>query len=230
MVKCLVLHDVYSQSQHSSRQRREELINERDFDEEGHDDSDSDNGDMQQTVLETQEVEEVYHINIDDDTSSARQGISSRRLGGTSQISTTGGSREGRRRQSFETTIQDTIAGYTEFQRLSLQQLRPGAFDQADYDEWKKAEAIFLTLQISKDTKFYWACLNTLKVLGFWRKYFIDITGSIDEDKLQLLEPMTSVSRNNQDVPKQLGSNPSFGSPNFGGLSYGNPSSSGGHK
>ncbi|CAH2065336.1 unnamed protein product [Thlaspi arvense] len=53
------------------------------------------------------------------------------RFGGTSRPSTGGD----RRRQSFETTIQDTIAGCTEFQRQSLQQLCLGAFDQNDYDE-----------------------------------------------------------------------------------------------
>ncbi|CAF1707496.1 BnaC03g74880D [Brassica napus] len=38
-----------------------------------------------------------------------------------------------------------------------------------DYDELKKAEALFLDLQVTKHTKFYWKCLNTLQELKFWR-------------------------------------------------------------
>ncbi|CAG7875701.1 unnamed protein product, partial [Brassica rapa] len=143
--------------------------------------------------------------------SSIRCGSSSQRSGDNSRLPIRSGSRGGRRRQSFETTIQDTISGYTEFQRQSLQQLRPCAFDQENYDEWKNAEEIFLALNIPKG-RFYWTCLNTLKKLVFWRKYFLDIAGSIDENKLQLLEAMTGVSRNNKDVPKQLGAEQSFGS------------------
>ncbi|CAH2047086.1 unnamed protein product [Thlaspi arvense] len=51
--------------------------------------------------------------------------------------------------------------------------------------------------------------------------------GSSDEDKLQLLEVMTGVSRNNEDVPKLLGSGPSYRSPHSGGLSSDSPSSVG---
>ncbi|WZY83825.1 hypothetical protein YC2023_030209 [Brassica napus] len=234
MVRCFALHDVQSQSQHSARQRREELINTRLVDEEVDDGSDTDSGDRPQTQPQEMEEEEVYRVIVDDGThhlnedtnetvrrchqrgrqnvqSSARRGTTSHRLGETSRVPLRGGSRGNRRRQSFETTIQDTIAGYTEFQRQSLQQLRPGAFDQENYDEWKKAEEIFLALSIPKG-RFYWTCLNTLKELVFWRKYFLDIAGSIDEDKLQLLEAMTGVSRNNEDVPKQLGVDQSCGS------------------
>lgn len=119
--------------------------------------------------------------------------------------------------------MQDTINGYKEFQRQSLQQLCPGAFDKDDYDEFKKAEQIFLALELPKFTKFYWACINSLKELVFWRKYFIDIVGSNNKDKLQLLEAMTGVTRNNEDVPKQLGSGQLFGSPHSGSLSSGSP-------
>ncbi|CAF2127623.1 unnamed protein product, partial [Brassica napus] len=185
MVRCFALHDVQSQSQHSARQRREELINTRLVDEEVDDGSDTDSGDRPQTQPQEMEEEEVYRVIVDDGThhlnedtnetvrrchqrgrqnvqSSARRGTTSHRLGETSRVPLRGGSRGNRRRQSFETTIQDTIAGYTEFQRQSLQQLRPA--------------------------------------------------GSIDEDKLQLLEAMTGVSRNNEDVPKQLGVDQSCGS------------------
>lgn len=249
MVRCLVLHDVRSQSQHSSRQRREEIINDHAVDDDDDDGSNTDSGDNPETqVHETQEEEEVYRVIVDDDTnplnetvpntirrgqqrgrpnlqSNARRESNSERIVGGSRLSGRSGSRGGRRRQSFETTIKDTIAGYTEFQRQSLQQLRPGAFDQDDYDEWKKAEMIFLALEVPKGSRFYWACLNSLKELVFWRKYFIDIAESIDEDKLQILEAMTGVSRNNQDVPKQLGPTQSYGSQHSGGISSGSPSS-----
>ncbi|KAF8110131.1 hypothetical protein N665_0087s0012 [Sinapis alba] len=207
--------------------KEQELGNINDGDEECEDGSDTDSGDIQQTqVNQTQEEDEVYRVTIDDDTHIRRSQPQSRlntqpsvRRSGSGNGSRGGhvtgsGSRGGRRRQSFESTIQDTIAGYTEFQRQNLQQLRPDAFDQHNYDEWKKAEEIFLALNVPKG-RFYWTCLNTLKELVFWRKYFLDIAGSHDEDKLQLLEAMTGVSRNNGDVPKQLGQCQSFGSPSF---------------
>ncbi|EFH50437.1 hypothetical protein ARALYDRAFT_910451 [Arabidopsis lyrata subsp. lyrata] len=34
---------------------------------------------------------------------------------------------------------------------------------QDDYDEFKKAEAIFIALNLSKHTRFYWTCISTLK-------------------------------------------------------------------
>lgn len=123
--------------------------------------------------------------------------------------------------------MQETITAFRDFQRQSLQQLLPGAFDQDDYDEWKKAEALFLDLQVTKHTKFYWKCLNTLQELKFWRKYFIDIASSTDEDKLQLLEAMTGVSRNNEDIPKQLGLGLSPGSSSSVGNNSGGQSSPG---
>ncbi|CAA0268354.1 unnamed protein product [Arabidopsis thaliana] len=211
MQRCLVLHDVQSQSQHSARQRREQLIHEHGVDEEGEDYSDSDSGNMPQTeVPETQEEEEVYRATIDDDEifqnsaarrqqrgrpnfwSTARRGSSAQRSGGSSRVSIGSGSRGSQRRQSFETTIQDIITGFREFQRQSFQQLRPGAFDQDDYDEFKKAEAIFIALNLPKHTRFHWACINALKELVFG-----------------------------------LGSDHSFGSPHLGGISSRSPSSVG---
>ncbi|CAA7014312.1 unnamed protein product [Microthlaspi erraticum] len=148
MVRCLILHDVRSQSQHSSRQRREEIINDDAVDDNNDDGSNSDSGDIPATrVQETQEDEEVYRVIVDEDmdnlnetvpnttrrgqqremsnlqANARRQSNSERGVGG-SRLSSRTGSRGGRRRQSFETTIKDTIAGYTEFQRQSLQQLR----------------------------------------------------------------------------------------------------------
>ncbi|CAH2047012.1 unnamed protein product, partial [Thlaspi arvense] len=213
MVQCFVLHDVQSQSQHSAGQRRRELINECEDDLHG---SDTDSGDMPETqVHETQEEEDIYRVIIDDYTPCVTEVVrnparrdqqrsrlnlqknasTSERLGQTSRPSTGGGSQGGRRRQSLETTKQDTIAGYTEFQQQSLQQLCLGAFDQNDYDEWKKAEAIFLNLKFQKT----------------------NFIGS-DEDKLQLLQAMTGVSRNKEDIPKLLGSGPSYGSPHSGNI------------
>ncbi|CAF2085487.1 unnamed protein product [Brassica napus] len=159
MVRCFALHDVQSQSQHSARQRREELINTRLVDEEVDDGSDTDSGDRPQTQPQEMEEEEVYRVIVDDGThhlnedtnetvrrchqrgrqnvqSSARRGTTSHRLGETSRVPLRGGSRGNRRRQSFETTIQDTIAGYTEFQRQSLQQLRPAGSIDEDNQQW----------------------------------------------------------------------------------------------
>lgn len=150
MQRCFRLHDVSSQSQHSSRQRREELMNQGRADDAIYGYSDIDGGDMPQNhVPETKENEEIYCVNIDDDThpsneftrdtfrvpagrgdqqsrlnsnSSVRRGNSSNRSKGSSGAINVGSMSRGiRRRQSFETTIQDTIAGYTEFQRQSLQ-------------------------------------------------------------------------------------------------------------
>ena len=97
-------------------------------------------------------------------------------------------------------------------------------FFMDDYDEWKNAEALFLGLQVPKHTKFYWKCLNTFKELNFWHKYLIDIVTSTNEDRLQFLETMTGVSRNNEDIPKQLGLGQSYQNQHFGRLSFGNPS------
>jgi len=129
-----VLDDVQSQPQHSSRQRREQLINEQAIDEESDDDSDADSGNVPATqVPETQEEEKVYRAAIDGDEtfqnsaprnqqrirpnlqSTGRRGSSSQRSGRSAQISVGSGSRGNRTRQSFKTTIQDTIAGYREF-------------------------------------------------------------------------------------------------------------------
>ncbi|CAG7872144.1 unnamed protein product, partial [Brassica rapa] len=241
MVRCFVLHDVYSQPQQSSRQRRQQILTEGIEEDDLFDFSDNDGDDIpQHNVPQTQENEEIYRVNLNADTlpsheytqestrlpsrrgeERTRRGGRSERTGGRGSTSQTSARNSGtnvgstsrghRRRQSFETTIQDTINGYKEFQRQSLQQLCPGAFDKDDYDEFKKAEQIFLALELPKFTKFYWACINALKELVFWRKYFIDIARSNDEDKLQLLEAMTGVSRNNEDVPKQLGSGQLFG-------------------
>lgn len=144
MQRCLVLHDASSQSQHSSGQRRDEIMNEGQDDDAMQGYSDLEGGDMPPNdVSETQEDEEVYRVNVDDDThplnefthdtfrvsagkseqrsrlsshSTVRHGSNSQRSVGRLSSNVGSGARGSRRRQYFETTIQDTIAGYTEFQ------------------------------------------------------------------------------------------------------------------
>ncbi|KAG5393857.1 hypothetical protein IGI04_023820 [Brassica rapa subsp. trilocularis] len=159
MVRCFALHDVYSQPQHSARQRRQEIMNERRADDSTHWCSDFDGNEKLDTeVPNTQENEEVYRVNLDDDShpsnefthdavrinigrgeqrgrhgssshSSGRRGGSLHRSGGSSGTNVGSDSRGSRRKQSFETTMQETITGFRDFQRQSLQQLLPGAFD-----------------------------------------------------------------------------------------------------
>ncbi|KAH0885973.1 hypothetical protein HID58_062069, partial [Brassica napus] len=153
MVRCFALHDVYSQPQHSARQRRQEIMNERRGDDSTHGYSDFDGNEMLDTeVPDTQENEEVYRVNLDDDShpsnefthdavginigrgeqrgrrgssshSSGRRGGSLDRSGGSSGANVGSGSRGSQRKQSFETTMQETITGFRDFQRQSLQQL-----------------------------------------------------------------------------------------------------------
>ncbi|EFH41801.1 hypothetical protein ARALYDRAFT_917556 [Arabidopsis lyrata subsp. lyrata] len=157
MQRCFILYDVHSQPQFSVNQRREQLRNDGLDNDEGHVYFETYDGDMQDSqVPEPQENEEVYRVNIDDETRQSnafireslhqnsspvapfqiptsriqqrggvRRGSSSQRGAGNSQISTRSGSRGSRRKQSFETTLTDTITGFREFQRQSLQQLRP---------------------------------------------------------------------------------------------------------
>ncbi|EOA18025.1 hypothetical protein CARUB_v10006466mg [Capsella rubella] len=106
-------------SQYSMHQRREELMNEGINDDENQ-------------VPETQENEEVYRVNISDETPSRvqqqgglRRGNSSQRGARTSQISIGSGSRGNRRKQLFELTLTDTMNGFRELERQFLEQLRP---------------------------------------------------------------------------------------------------------
>ncbi|KAF8113610.1 hypothetical protein N665_0047s0018 [Sinapis alba] len=171
---------------------REELDNTNNGDEECEDGSDTHSGDIQQTqVHQTQEEDEVYRVIIYDDTHIRR----------------------GQPRIRLNTQLNVRRSG-------SGSGSRGDAFDQHNYEKWKKIEKIFFALNVLKG-RFYWTCLSTLKELVFWRKYVLDIAGSHDEDKLQLLEAMTSVSRNNEDVPKQLGQCQSFGSPSSGFQQWG---------
>ncbi|KAG7543380.1 hypothetical protein ISN45_Aa07g032980 [Arabidopsis thaliana x Arabidopsis arenosa] len=209
--------------QFSVNQRREQLRNDGLDNDEGHVYFETYDGDMQDSqVPETQENEEVYRVNIDDETRQSnafireslhqnsspaapfqiptsriqqrggvRRGSSSQRGAGNSQISTRSGSRGSRRKQSFETTLTDTITGFREFQRQSLQQLRPNFFDEADYNEFDMAVKIFESMALPNDTDFYWACMHAFKEERFWPS--------------------------GQNFGSPIGSGFSFGSPSFGG-------------
>ncbi|XP_022561829.1 uncharacterized protein LOC125594965 [Brassica napus] len=245
MQRCFVLYDVQSQSQYSLHQRREELLN----DGQNNDETETYGGDMQDTqVQETQENEEVYRVNIDDEMrhsnqftrenlrqnssptadhfqiptsrvqqrSGLRQGSSSQRGAGTSRIAARSGSQGSRRKQSFETTLTDTMTGFREFQRQSLQQLRPNSFDEDDYNGFDTAVKIFESMELPNDTNFYWACIHAFKEERFWRKYFVDRAERTTEDKLKFLQALTGYTPDNEFVGKRLESGQKFGSPTCG--------------
>ncbi|KAL0825334.1 hypothetical protein Bca101_049011 [Brassica carinata] len=198
MQRCFVLYDVQSQSQYSLHQRREELLN----DGQNNDETETYGGDMQDTqVQETQESEEVYRVNIDDEMrhsnqftrenlrqnsspaadhfqiptsrvqqrSGLRRGSSSQRGAGTSRITARSGSQGSRRKQSFETTLTDTMTGFREFQRQSLQQLRPNSFDEDDYNEFDNAW-IYTGRRIRGKAVRIWTKVwsSNLWVMEFW--------------------------------------------------------------
>ena len=168
MERCFRLYNVQSQSQNSASQRREEMRNEDanedmlyedTYDGEMCDDQDPD----------SQDNEEVYRVNINDETRPSNKFIRAQprkisatvdpiqipgtrvqqrgkaRRGSTSQrpsvnsVLQGSGSRGSKKKQSFETTLTDTMVGFREFQRQSLQQLRPNSFDQEDYDDFDVA-------------------------------------------------------------------------------------------
>ncbi|CAD5324810.1 unnamed protein product [Arabidopsis thaliana] len=145
MQRCLVLHDVQSQSQHFARQRREQLIHEHGVDEEGEDYSDSDsegNNEVGQIFSQPLDVE-VVHKDLE------------------------------------------------EAHEFLLEVVHEEVGDDNPLKQQYKTAS--LASENSKD-----------KVFNNFVLYFIDIAASTDEDKVQLLEAMSGVSRNNQDMPKQL--------------------------
>ncbi|KAL1207454.1 hypothetical protein V5N11_007047 [Cardamine amara subsp. amara] len=113
---------------------------------------------MAQTqVPETQENEKVYQVNIDDESRPSTEftlypipipssriqqrgrvnhGRNSQRSAGSSRVAIGSGPRGPYKRKSFEIILTDTMAGFREFQRQSFAQLRLGAFDQDDFDEF----------------------------------------------------------------------------------------------
>uniref|UniRef100_M4FJ33 Myb/SANT-like domain-containing protein n=1 Tax=Brassica campestris TaxID=3711 RepID=M4FJ33_BRACM len=192
MQRCFVLYDVQSQSQYSLHQRREELLN----DGQNNDETETYGGDMQDTqVQETQESEEIPTSRVQQ-RSGLRRGSSSQRGAGTSRIAARSGSQGSRRKQSFETTLTDTMTGFREFQRQSLQQLRPNSFDEDDYNEFDNAVKIFESMDLPNDTNFYWACIHAFKEERFW--------------------PLSGYTPDGEFVGKRLESGQKFGSPTCG--------------
>ncbi|KAL0827198.1 hypothetical protein Bca101_050875 [Brassica carinata] len=206
---------------------------------------------------ETQHNEEIYRVNIDDETRPSNEFIRAQprqssvtvdpiqipgsrvqqrgraRRGSTLQrpsvksVLQGSGSRGSKKKQSFETTLTDTMAGFREFQRQSLQQLRPNSFDQDDYDDFDVAVKIFESMGLPNDTKFYWACINEFREDTFWRKYFIDRAENTFEEKVQFLQALSGFTRDDQYMGKRLSSGKPFGSPSSGGVHSGSSSSGG---
>ncbi|CDY20297.1 BnaC04g36590D [Brassica napus] len=205
------------ESQYSLHQRREELLN----DGQNNDETETYGGDMQDTqVQETQESEEIPTSRVQQ-RSGLRRGSSSQRGAGTSRIAARSGSQGSRRKQSFETTLTDTMTGFREFQRQSLQQLRPNSFDEDDYNEFDNAVKIFESMDLPNDTNFYWACIHAFKEERFWRKYFIDRAERTTEDKLKFLQALSGYTPDGEFVGKRLESGQKFGSPTCGQWSSG---------
>ncbi|CAA7061603.1 unnamed protein product [Microthlaspi erraticum] len=256
MQRCFRLYDVHSQSQYSVSQRREEMMNEGFADDEGYLNSEIYGEDTQVPKTQENEEEyrvdiddqprhshefpresmrqNTTPINMSQNQAArvSQQGrirheSSTHRVAGSSQVLSRNSSRGGRRKQSFQATLTDTMAGFREFQRQSLQQMRPNSFDQEDYDECEMAIKIFESMEVQKNTGFYWACIQAFKDERFWRKYFIERADKSNEDKLQFLQAVTGYTPDGEFVGKRLVSNQNYGSPNFGGLTSGNPSSGG---
>nr|VDD45813.1 unnamed protein product [Brassica oleracea] len=114
-----------------------------------------------------------------------------------------------------------------EFQRQSLQHLRPNSFDQDDYDDFDVAVKIFESMGLPNDIKFYWACINEFREDTFWRKYFIDRAENTFEEKVQFLQALSGFTRDDQYTGKRVSSGKPFGSPSSGGVHSGSPSSGG---
>ncbi|CAF2111608.1 unnamed protein product [Brassica oleracea] len=256
MERCFRLYNVQSQSQYSASQRREEMRNEETNEDMLYEDTNG--GEMSDDQdPETQHNEEIYRVNIDDETRPSNEFIRAQprqssvtvdsiqilgsrvqqrgraRRGSTLQrpsvksVLQESGSRGSKKKQSFETTLTDTMAGFREFQRQSLQQLRPNSFDQDDYDDFDVVVKIFESMGLPNDTKFYWACINEFKEDTFWRKYFIDRDENTFEEKVQFLQALSGFTRDDQYMGKRLSSGKPFGSPSSGGVHSGSPSSGG---
>ncbi|KAL1193096.1 hypothetical protein V5N11_018550 [Cardamine amara subsp. amara] len=116
------------------------------------------------------------------------------------------------------------MAGFREFQRQSFSQLRSGAFDQDDFDEFTMARQIFEAMEVTKFSDFWCKCMHQLQEDRFWRKYFIDKIESSNEDKLQFLEALTGCTRHGETCEKRLGSRQHYGSPSSSGVLLGSSS------
>ncbi|KAL0854590.1 hypothetical protein Bca101_059742 [Brassica carinata] len=78
-------------------------------------------------------------------------------------------------------------------------------------------------MELSNDTKFYWACINEFREDTLWRKYFIDRAENTFEEKFQFLQPFSGFTRDDQYMGKRLKSGKPFGCPNSGGFHSGSP-------
>ncbi|CAA7048121.1 unnamed protein product [Microthlaspi erraticum] len=137
------------------------MMNEGYADDEGYLNSEIYGEDIQDTQIpETQENEEGYRVDIDNQTRNSneftptppinmfqnqvsrasqqgrvRRESAINRVAGGSQVSLRNGSRGGRRKQSFQATLADTMAGFREFQRQSLQQTPNGQWSHGS-QQW----------------------------------------------------------------------------------------------
>ncbi|CAA0384260.1 unnamed protein product [Arabidopsis thaliana] len=187
MQRCFILYDVHSQPQFFVNQRREQLVNDG------------------WTMMKNSSPAAPFQIPTSriQQRGGLRRGSSSQRGAGNFQISTRIGSRGSRRKQLFETTLTDIITGLREFQRQSLQQMRPNCFDKDDYNEFDMAMKLFESMNLPNDTDFNWACIHAFKAEMFWRKYFINRAERIVEDKLKFLQALTGYTRDNEYVRKR---------------------------
>ncbi|EOA18419.1 hypothetical protein CARUB_v10006963mg [Capsella rubella] len=82
-----------------------------------------------------QRREELMNEGVNDGETQVPETQENEEVGaGTSRISIGSGSRGNCRKKSFESILTDTMNGFREFQRQSLEQLRPNIFDQDDYE------------------------------------------------------------------------------------------------
>uniref|UniRef100_A0A0D3CIM3 Myb/SANT-like domain-containing protein n=1 Tax=Brassica oleracea var. oleracea TaxID=109376 RepID=A0A0D3CIM3_BRAOL len=215
-----------------SCQRREEMRNEETNEDMLYEDTNG--GEMSDDQdPETQHNEEIYRVNIDDETRPSNEFIRAQPRQSSvtvDSIQILGSS--SKTRKYFSKTISQisfTREWFTrkEFQRQSLQQLRPNSFDQDDYNDFDVAVKIFESMGLPNDTKFYWACINEFKEDTFWRKYFIDRDENTFEEKVQFLQALSGFTRDDQYMGKRLSSGKPFGSPSSGGVHSGSPSSGG---
>ncbi|XP_010435895.1 PREDICTED: heat shock protein DDB_G0288861-like [Camelina sativa] len=259
MERCFQLYNVQSQAQYSVNQRREEMMNEGTTNNEDQLYRETYDGEMSDSQdAEIQENEEVYRVNITDETRPSNEFIQAHRRHSSvtvdpiqipsSRVQQRGqgrrgsmlqrsarnygvvhgsGSRGSKKKQSFETTLTDTMTRFREFQRQSLQQLRPNSFDQDDYDGFDEAAKILESMELPSDTKFYWACVDELGGDPFYRKYFIDRAEKPFEEKINFLQALTGYTRYDEFVGKRLTSRRNFGSPSASGFHSGSPSSGG---
>uniref|UniRef100_M4FBD5 Uncharacterized protein n=1 Tax=Brassica campestris TaxID=3711 RepID=M4FBD5_BRACM len=212
MVQCFLLHDVYSQPQQSSRQRRQQILTEGIEEDDLFDFSDNDGDDIpQHNVPQTHEMKK-YIVLTSMPIHFLHTNILTIQLGFLLE--------EVRNIQDVEVVqkeLEDVgalLKRLLETQELMLEVLQEVI--EEDNHSRLRYKTPLMDIKNFND-----------KVYNSYAQYFIDIARSNDEDKLQLLEAMTGVSRNNEDVPKQLGSGQLFGSPHSGGLSSGSPSSVG---